>query len=730
MQDPLPLIRDLVFLGGGHTHALVLRKWAMAPLAGIRVTLINPGPTAPYTGMLPGHIAGHYGRAALEMDLVQLARFADARLVLGRAEAIDRDARAVRLEGGRRVPYDLLSVDIGITSDMPEIPGFAEHGVAAKPLGGFAERWEAYVPRVAAGERPATAAVIGGGIAGVELAFAMRHRLTGATGGPAQVHLIEAAEPLADSTPKLRYALLTALAERGIAVHAGRRVTEVTRDTVLLDDGSELDGAFCIGAAGARPQDWLAGTGLDLTDGYITVDAQLRSTNDPAVYATGDCAHQSTAPRPKAGVFAVRAAPVLYHNLCADLTGRARRAFRPQRHYLKLISLGSRAAIAERGPLSLTMPALRPALWRWKDRIDVAFMDRFHTLPKMVPPPLKEPVATGLRDELAGSKPLCGGCGAKVGGGALRAALEDLPDTEREDLERLPGDDAALLSMGGTRQVLTTDHLRAVVEDPWLMARIAAHHAMGDIWSMGARPQVALASVILPRLSTDLQARWMDEIMGAASEIFAAEGAAIAGGHSTMGRELTLGFTVTGLLDGPAITLAGARAGDALILTRPVGSGTLLAAEMAGEADGRDMATLYDQMTQSLAPAARLLAEHASAMTDVTGFGLLGHALGIARASGVGVEIETDAVPLYPGALALAETGTRSSLFATNLGDALPMLEGWKDSATRALLLDPQTCGGLLAALPEADIAALDKRALPYWRIGTIVEGAPVIRLR
>lgn len=730
MQSAIPLIRDLVFLGGGHTHALVLRKWAMAPLAGVRITLINPGSTAPYTGMLPGHIAGHYGREALEMDLVQLSRFAGARLVLRRAVSIDRAARTVLLACGRRIAYDLLSIDIGITSDMPEIPGFAEHGVAAKPLGGFAERWEAYVPRVAAGERPATAAVIGGGIAGVELAFAMRHRLAAATGGTAQVHLIEAAEPLADSTPRLRDALLGELARQDIAVHAGRRVEQVTRDGVVLDDGRTLDGAFCIGAAGARPQDWLPGTGLDLTAGYIDVDANLRSTNDPTIYATGDCAHQTNAPRPKAGVFAVRAAPVLYHNLRADLTGGARRPFRPQKHYLKLISLGARTAIAERGPLSLTAPALRPALWRWKDRIDVEFMDRFHDLPKMTPLPLKEPLVTGLRTELAGGKPLCGGCGAKVAGGTLRGALEALPGSSRKDLERLPGDDAAVLNIGGKSQVLTTDHLRAVVEDPWLMARIAAHHALGDIWAMGARPQVALASVILPRLSADLQARWMDEIMDAAAEVFAAEGAAIAGGHSTMGSELTLGFTVTGLLERPAITLAGARAGDALILSRPVGSGTLLAAEMAGDADGRDMAALYAEMTRSLAPVAAALLGHATAMTDVTGFGLLGHALGIARASGVGMEIETASVPLYPGTLALAEAGTRSSLFPGNLGDTLPSLEGWTETAAQALLLDPQTCGGLLATLPAAALASLDDAALPYWRIGSVTDGAPIIRLR
>ena len=168
-----PLVKELVLLGGGHTHALVVRRWGMRPVPGVRLTLINPGPTAPYTGMLPGHVAGHYAREALDIDLVRLARFAGARLILGAADAIDPVARRVRVPGRAPIAYDLLSVDIGITSDMANLPGFAEHGVAAKPLGPFADRWAA----CCAGEGPARIAVIGGGVAGVELALACAHRM-------------------------------------------------------------------------------------------------------------------------------------------------------------------------------------------------------------------------------------------------------------------------------------------------------------------------------------------------------------------------------------------------------------------------------------------------------------------------------------------------------------------------------------------------------------------------
>ncbi len=202
MDQTLPLTRQIVLIGGGHTHALLLRAWGMDPLPGAHLTVINPGPTAPYTGMLPGFVAGHYTRDDLDIDLVRLSRFAGARLILGYATGIDREARLIEVEGRPSVPYDYASFDIGITSDMPEIPGFQCHGVSAKPLGPFADRWKAHLEGGSG-----SAAVIGGGIAGVELALAMRHRM-GAGLSIAVIDRNEALTGLSDrSASKLRAAL-------------------------------------------------------------------------------------------------------------------------------------------------------------------------------------------------------------------------------------------------------------------------------------------------------------------------------------------------------------------------------------------------------------------------------------------------------------------------------------------------------------------------------------------
>ncbi|WP_445943304.1 selenide, water dikinase SelD, partial [Roseicyclus sp.] len=262
----------------------------------------------------------------------------------------------------------------------------------------------------------------------------------------------------------------------------------------------------------------------------------------------------------------------------------------------------------------------------------------------------------------------------------------------------------AVLMTGDMRQVISTDHLRAFAYDPVLVARAAAIHALGDIWAMGATPQAAVASVILPRMAARLQGAWLDEVMAAARDVFAAAGAEIVGGHSAMGAELTLGFTVTGLLDRAPITLSGARAGDALILSRGIGTGVVLAGEMQMRAHGAEVAAVWAQMSTPQGDAAEILAPHAHAMTDVTGFGLAGHLGNLCAASGVGAEVWLAQVPLLPGALRLSEAGLRSTLFAQNQA-ALAGRVALADTPLGALVFDPQTAGGLLAAVP-ADLAA------------------------
>jgi selenide, water dikinase len=295
------------------------------------------------------------------------------------------------------------------------------------------------------------------------------------------------------------------------------------------------------------------------------------------------------------------------------------------------------------------------------------------------------------------------------------------------------GDDAAILQMDQGVQVITTDHLRAFSCDPALMGRIAAVHALGDIWAMGATPQAALAQITLPAASGQMGARILADVMAAAAEVFTAHGADMVGGHSTTGAELTVGFTVTGLAR-RAITKGGAVAGDALILTKPLGSGVIMAAEMAmaqvsGMVLGEVVAGALTQMCRAQGGAAAILS-CAHAMTDVTGFGLGGHLLEMLAASNLSAELT--ALPTMTGAMELIAAGIGSSLLAANLAAT----EGRIINATPAqlaILNDPQTAGGLLAAVPADQATAVlgqlraggDQAAI----IGHLRAGPPIITL-
>ncbi|GAA6178734.1 hypothetical protein NBRC116594_01720 [Shimia sp. NS0008-38b] len=724
--DPI-LTRDLVLVGGGHTHALLLRMWAMKPVAGVQITLINPGPTAPYSGMLPGHIAGHYSREDLDIDLVKLAHFAGARLIEGTAEAIDPLAKTISVAGRGEIAYDVASLDVGLHAVTPHIAGLAAHGMGAKPLDRYADGWARFLGQVRAGDSGANVAVIGGGVAGCELAMAMAYQLS-KLGHRDCVTLIEAGAQLAAEVPAVDRVLAAAMAELGVQVLLNAQVSEVTSGSVELCGQSVVPSDFTVVAAGGFAHGWIAQSGLPCDDaGFVKVDAQLQVPGCDGLFAVGDCAHLSASPRPKAGVFAVRAAPVLLANLRAALTGGQFKSFAPQNDYLKLISLGEQAAVAAKWGRCLRQPG--KALWRIKDGIDQRFMAKFSSLPTMERSVRPALLAQG-GDHGGDVQMLCGGCGAKVAPGRLEQVLSAQPRMQREDVVSGPGDDAAVLQMGSVQQVISVDHLRGFTADHGQMARIAAVHALGDVWAMGAAPQSALLSVTLPRMSADLQARAMTEILHGAGDVLRGAGAEIVGGHSTMGAELTIGLTVTGLLPGKAISVGGAQVADELVLTRPIGSGTILAAMMKGHARGVDVSALLKKMSEPQGDAASIL-KSPHAMTDVTGFGLAGHLMAICRASNVAAEVDLASVPIFPGAEALAEAGHRSTIFDDNRAHA-PVFG--PESAKAALLHDPQTAGGFLAAVSAGHASELvtQLRAAGHEAavIGRLKAGPPAITLR
>ena len=656
-----PVLKDLVLVGGGHAHVAVIKSFGMKPIPGVRVTIISRDVHTPYSGMLPGYVAGHYEYDEVHIDLRPLSQFAGARLYHDEATKIYTKSKTVICKGRPPVPYDVLSINIGSTPRIANIPGAAEFAVAVKPINRFVDRWQQLLDRVIEQSGPHKIGVVGAGAAGVELLLAIQFRLE------------KLLSELGRSSEQLNFHLIS-----------------------------------------KSEKIWLSESGFDVDEnGFVLVEDTLQVKSQPDIFAAGDVAAVINHPRPKAGVFAVRQGKPLSDNLRRVLLQKQPRPFSPQKSILAIISSGDKYAVASKGIFSTA----GKSLWQWKDWIDRRFMDKFSYLPEMKEdtPASVDPALTN-RDtlkEISAIAMRCGGCGAKVGADVLTRALSELKPATRGDI--LIGlhdpDDAAVVEVPAGKVIVhTVDYFRSFIDDPYLFGKISANHSLSDIFAMGGEAQSALAIATVPYGIESKVEATLNQMMAGAMEMLNDANASLVGGHTSEGAELALGFSVNGLADKDKILRKGGlRPGDALILTKPLGTGTLFAADMQQKAKGRWIDGALDSMILSNRLSAECLFRHgATACTDITGFGLLGHMVEMIRPSGVDVEIDMEALPIMEGALETVQMGILSTLQPANirLRRAIRNQQEAINSPLYPLIFDPQTSGGLLASVPQDRVDA------------------------
>ncbi len=742
-----PVLRDIVLIGGGHSHVGVLKSFGMNPIPGVRLTLICTDLHTPYSGMLPGYVAGHYDFDEVHIDLLRLAQFAGARVYRDEVIGIDRTNQKVLCKSRPPVPYDQLSVNIGSTPQLQGVPGAAEYAVAVKPIRNFNDRWLSLLERVKTHSGTMKIAVVGAGAGGVELLLAMQFRLRneltklGRNPDELQFNLLtSSATILPTHNANVRGRFDDVLSARGVKVHRNAEVTQVGSGYLLTASGLKLEADEIIWVTRAGGAPWLQSTGLQLDqEGYIAVKDTLQTVTDPLIYAAGDIASMMNFKLEKAGVFAVRMAKPLTENLRCAVGGTNLQAYSPQTSWLALISTGDKYAVASRGWLGFA----GSWVWQWKDWIDQRFMRKFSEFPDMSQQ--AAPASNALSSvKLSSEESLqaisaiamrCGGCGAKVGATILQRALGNLHPLQRDDVLiglKDPDDAAVVRVPPGMAMVHSVDFFRAFVDDPYIFGKVAANHALGDIWAMGGQAQSATAICTVP---PGMDAKVEDalfQMMTGALEVLNDADCSLVGGHTGEGKELALGFAINGLIeDKPEAILrkGGMKPGDVLILTKPMGTGTLFAAKDRLFAKGRWIDAALQSMVISNRVGARVLREHgATACTDLTGFGLLGHLVEMTRPSEVDAEIQLSALPLLEGAQECVQAGITSSLQSANvrLRRALRNQEQFVSHPRYPLIFDPQTAGGLLASLPadrvDACIAELRVAGYPQTtKIGRIL---------
>lgn len=368
------MTQPLILLGAGHAHVHVLAQLARHPLADTDVTLIAPHPRQLYSGMVPGFVAGHYTLDDCTIPLEPLVKASGVRWLARQVVAMDAHARTVRLDDGSELGYEWLSINTGPVQLREQIearmPGACEFGLFVRPIEMFGNLW----PSVT--ERGATQAlrisVIGAGAAGVELAMAMRHALP-----VAAVTLITGGGPAASGyAPALQRLVAAALKQRAVTVLCDT-AESLGRGELLLGSGARLACDVPVIATGAQAPAWVQGSGLALdAQGFVKVNACLRTISHPNVFAAGDVATRVDRAIPRSGVYAVRAGPALAANLGAATSGAQLLAHQPPQRSLNLLSCGDGHAIASWG----TFAAQGRWAWWLKDRIDRGFIARYRTM--------------------------------------------------------------------------------------------------------------------------------------------------------------------------------------------------------------------------------------------------------------------------------------------------------------------------------------------------------------
>ena len=692
--------KQLLLVGGGHSHVTVIKQLGMRPIPGVKVTLVTPSLKTPYSGMLPGCIAGHYQASDIYIDLAKLCQAAGIDWVLDEICGVDPGQQTVTFSHRPSLQYDVLSLDVGITPDTRGLSGDIHLITPVKPIASFIDRWQDCLQRLTPED---SIAVVGGGAASVEIALAIaaalksKRRAQGETGqrGIAckDVHLISASEHILSEAPsRARRAIIRALDQYGVRLTTGFHVTGYEQRVLQGANGASIPASEVVWATGARPMPWLEGSGLDLDEhGYVLLAPTLQSVSHPNVFAAGDTASMAMDPRPKAGVYAVRQGPTLAANLRAYLESQSLNSYKPQSQHLALIALGEQRAVGFKNGVSFS----GHWVWRMKDRIDRRFLAQFNDWPGM-----SSRLPSSHNDQMR-----CLGCGSKVPATRLKQVLG-------ERSSALTYDDAhAFSDTAGELWLQTIDQIRPLVPDLYLLGKIGLIHAASDIYAMGGEVVSVLANLSIAESEGRVADNLFAQLSAGGFDQASAEGFTIHGGHSTEGLETQVGYAVTGCLLGASVqSKRGLRVGDVLVLTKPLGVGLIFAAAMQRQIESGAIEAAIQAMLQSNRKAVSAVnGLDVSAMTDVTGFGLAGHLSEMVQGEEKGVAIDFNALPVLPGVdRLLAQTSVESSLSPHNRaavdGWLKPRISSASDDTKLRLLFDPQTSGGLLIGIAPADV--------------------------
>ncbi|MEC8474460.1 MAG: selenide, water dikinase SelD [Planctomycetota bacterium] len=688
--------KRLVLLGIGHTNAYVLRKWSMSHCPDTELVCLSNHSYATYSGMLPAVLAQQRSEHEMQIDLVKLCAAASARLITSPIKTIDPQAQVIRFDDRPSLSYDLLSIGVGSVTAPIGTDSTDPNFVAIKPMQTFLQRLRNQLANMGEmdSEKELKILVVGGGVASVEIALCLPAFLKQHLVNPFKIQLVTSRDRIAPELPaKASGRLFRLINQRSINVVINARVKTSKNNALELESGEQIAGDLVITSTGAAPPDILEKVELPKDPcGFLRIDATLRSTGSKTIFAVGDCGSYLEQPFVKSGVYAVRQGPILWQNLLRSLAGKPLLSFSPQRKFLKLVNLGDGRALAQRGQFT----AVGKWAMTWKHRIDDGFISMYQN-----PQPPMQPGGANHSSGLTHLDDQCRGCGCKLESESLSKGIERTTEDGQVEFQ----DSVSVHNDGKKELTASVDFFTAPFPDPFLSGRIAALHAISDLVASGSNPIAALSTLVLADGPQSRQQEQFAEITAGINQELSQFSVQIGGGHTIIGPRTEIGLTVMGQRDAESdIGKHRLQDGDHLFLTKPLGIGVLMAAQMRAKCDAKNYETLLSYMLAPSKPLLELLKQIGiNAVTDITGFGLAGHLIEMLKSSKKSASVHIESVPIMPGVEALFQQGLQSTLAPGNRKQDrfIHRKHELVDHPKYSALFDPQTCGGLLFGLAQ-----------------------------
>ncbi len=695
-----------------------------------RITLVNPNIEQLYSGMVPGLISKKYNFDESSIDLIKLTLSANCRFFKDTLVAIEPDKKIILCKERGRIEFDILSISTG--SDTKKIPGLKNSNfLNLKPFHSFFSDFEVWIASLNCNNQHIRIGVIGGGIAALETILAVKKRLEShlkdmAHNTKLDIFFLTKEKSLFQSVDTtLRKQCLRVVKENKITVIPSFLASKIVGNHVFTPEGNTFQLDLGILATGPSPQPWTKMSGLPLCgNGFIRVNKDLTCEHFDNIFVTGDAASLTKYPElPKSGLIAVRQGQTLVKNIQKKIDKKRLVPFKPQVLKLSLIGTATGDAIASYNQLTL-----RGAIfWHLKNFIDLRFINKFKSFTKMKKNdlPLNE-----LQIER------CGGCGSKVGSNILRGVLEEFKkDQSFYNIDNMDEDAGFSISYSDKLNLHTIDGFRQLIDEPYDMGVITAHHSVSDITAMGGTPKTALALVGVPLNDEKLMKNDLRLALRGLLDGLKTYSVTVIGGHTNEAESISLGLAINGVVDkDQVVKKTNIQLGERIILTQAIGAGVIFAGLMAGHTKGKWLNQIVNEIKQRNDDITDFIGKFASSCTDVTGFGLVGHLVEMTKNNPYGITINLEKIPFFEGARELSLKKVRSSLFPQNINVPYEVDCQIKDDPRFDLCFDPQTAGGFLLSV-DADKAShcVDMLLeLGYSRcceIGTVVDSQSGVKI-